>query len=65
MILLTLFLKFEGLGLVIIILVSSANKTILELYEGHAVAQLVEAVHYKPEGRGFDSRWYHWNASLT
>jgi hypothetical protein len=23
---------------------------------GHAVAQLVEALHYKPEGRGFDSR---------
>ena len=22
---------------------------------GHAVAQLVEAVRYKPEGRGFDS----------
>jgi hypothetical protein len=22
----------------------------------HAVAQLVEALHYKPEGRGFDSR---------
>ena len=27
---------------------------------GHAVAQLVEALHYKPEGRGFDSRWCHW-----
>jgi hypothetical protein len=26
---------------------------------GHAVAQLVEAVRYKPEGRGFDSRWFH------
>jgi len=27
------------------------------LYEasGHAVAQLVEALRYKPEGRGFDS----------
>jgi hypothetical protein len=23
---------------------------------GHAVAQLVEALRYKPEGRGFDSR---------
>ena len=32
---------------------------------GHAVAQLVEALHYKPEGRGFDFRWYHWNFSLT
>jgi len=31
----------------------------------HAVAQLVKALHYKPEGRGFDSRWCHWNFSLT
>ena len=23
---------------------------------GYAVAQLVEALHYKPEGRGFDSQ---------
>ena len=28
---------------------------------GHAVAQLVEALHYKPEGRGFESRWCRWN----
>jgi hypothetical protein len=28
---------------------------------GHAVAQLVEALRYKPEGRGFDSLWSHWN----
>jgi hypothetical protein len=24
--------------------------------KGHAVAQLIEALCYKPEGRGFDSR---------
>jgi hypothetical protein len=30
-----------------------------------AVAQLVEALRYKPEGRGFDSRWCHWDFSLT
>jgi len=24
------------------------------------VAQLVEALRYKSEGRGFDSRWCHW-----
>jgi hypothetical protein len=24
---------------------------------GNTVAQLVEALHYKPENRGFDSRW--------
>jgi len=29
---------------------------------GHAVAQLIEALHYKPEGRGFDCLW---NLSLT
>ena len=32
---------------------------------GHAVAQLAEALRYKSEGRGFDSRWCHWNFSLT
>jgi hypothetical protein len=32
---------------------------------GDAVVQLVEALHYKQEGRGFDSRWCHWNHSLT
>jgi hypothetical protein len=29
------------------------------------VAQLVEAQRFKPEVRGFDSRWCHWNFSLT
>ena len=32
---------------------------------GGTVAQLVEALHYKPEGCGFDFRWCHWNFSLT
>jgi len=32
---------------------------------GHAVAKLVEAVRYKPEGRGFDSRWCHCYFSST
>ena len=32
---------------------------------GYAVVQLVEALRYKSEGRGFDSRWCHWNFSLT
>jgi len=34
-------------------------------FGGYAVAQLVEALRYKSEGRGFDSRWCHWNFSLT
>jgi hypothetical protein len=29
------------------------------------VAQLVEALRYKPEGHGFDSQWFHRNFSLT
>ena len=27
--------------------------------------QLAEELKYKPEGRGFDSRWCQWNSSLT
>jgi hypothetical protein len=27
--------------------------------------QMVETLQYKPESRGFDSRWCHWNFSLT
>jgi hypothetical protein len=32
---------------------------------GYVMAQLVEALRYKPEGGGFDSRWCHWNFLLT
>ena len=32
---------------------------------GYVVAQLVEKLRYKSEGRGFDSRLCHWNFSLT
>jgi hypothetical protein len=35
------------------------------VYLGHMVAQLVEALLYKPEGCGFDFRWCQWNFSLT
>jgi len=31
---------------------------------GQAVAHLVEALPYNPEGRGIDSRWCHWIFSL-
>ena len=37
----------------------TARDILFVVYEqcwGKAVAQLVEALHYKPEGRGFDSR---------
>jgi hypothetical protein len=29
------------------------------------MVQLVEALRYKAEGRRFDSRWGHWNFSMT
>jgi hypothetical protein len=32
---------------------------------GSAVAQYVEALRYKTEGRGFDSRWCLWNSGPT
>jgi len=32
-------------------------RTVHPLSWGHAVARLVEALRYKPEGRGFGSRW--------
>jgi hypothetical protein len=31
----------------------------------NSTAQLVEALRYRPESRGFDSLWCHWNFSLT
>jgi len=33
--------------------------------QGYAVAQLVEALHYKSESREFDSRLRVWNFSLN
>jgi hypothetical protein len=32
---------------------------------GATVAQLVEALHYKPAGRGFNSQWCQWIFSLA
>ena len=29
------------------------------MYWRYEMVQLVEALHYNPEGRGFDSRWNH------
>jgi hypothetical protein len=32
---------------------------------GGAYSSMVEALWYKPEGRGFDCRWGHWTFQLT
>jgi hypothetical protein len=45
-----------------LILISYCSKFILMLLSHkHSVVQMVEALRCKPDGRGFDSRWYHWN----
>jgi hypothetical protein len=31
----------------------------------YTVEQLVESLHYKPEGQGYDSQWGHCDFSLT
>jgi uncharacterized protein YoaH (UPF0181 family) len=41
--------------------VSFVTQLMLGVSKHHAVAQLVEALRYKQEGRGFDSRRRHWN----
>jgi hypothetical protein len=40
------------------LLVEMIVNTILQ--KGHSVSQLVGALRYKPEGRGFDSQWFYW-----
>ena len=32
---------------------------------GHGVAQLLEALRQKPDGRGFDTRWYDYGPRIT
>jgi hypothetical protein len=34
--------------------------TAFSLNMGHVVVQLVQVLHYKPEGRGFEFHWGHW-----
>ena len=34
-------------------------------YTGARGGVVVKALRYKPAGRGFDSRWGHWNFSVT
>ena len=45
--------------------VSFVHYPIYNRMQGHTVVQLVEALRYKPECRGFDSRLCHWKFSLT
>jgi hypothetical protein len=62
----SLFVRYDGLLMALLVhwlsLLLAAD---LSYFREHAVAQLVEALHYKPEGRGFDSHLFQWNFSLT
>ena len=37
----------------------------VQIEEGARGSLVVKAPRYKPAGRGFDSRWCHWNFSVT
>ena len=47
------------------ILVRLEIKPQLPLKEGARGGVVVKELRYKPAGRGFDSRWCHWNFSVT
>jgi hypothetical protein len=38
---------------------------LISLWVRYAAVQLVKALHYKLEGKGFDSKWGQWDCSLT
>jgi hypothetical protein len=52
--------KFSPLHVFLLLIYTGTRKL-----SGHPVAQLVEVLRYKSEGRGLDSRWCHWNFSWT
>ena len=47
--------------------VQACYGTALPLLQGAGArgGVVVKALRYKPAGRGFDSRWCHWNSSMT
>ena len=53
--------------LIAFVLYGMINSIINIVYasRGCAVAQLLKALRYKPEDRGFGSRWGYWNLSLV
>lgn len=52
-------------GLLYSQLAASAIKWAIRHHAAYAVRQLVDALPYKPEGRGLDPRWGHWVTALT
>ena len=60
----TVFTARYGLGLCVQFRLILVFKE-LELVAGARGGVVVKALCYKPAGRGFDSRWCHWNFSVT
>jgi len=52
-------------GRVRVTIVAAENRKSYIFWGTLLVVLVVEALRYKPEGRGLDSRWCHWNFSLT
>jgi hypothetical protein len=48
-----------------VIMLYRYNEMLLYSFSGYAVAQLDDTLRYKLEGNRFDTRWGHWNYSLT
>jgi hypothetical protein len=48
-----------------IIIVTIHIKKNTKYFDGARGGVVVKALPYKPAGRGFDSRWCHWNFSVT
>jgi hypothetical protein len=45
---------------------NAARKYLLHLQKMEARGGVVvKALRYKPAGRGFNARWYHWNFPVT
>ena len=53
--------------IIIIIITTTTTTTITTTTTNCGVrgSLVVMALRYKPAGRGFDSRWCHWNFSVT
>ena len=60
-----LFGRVGSVGQLNAVVLGRVNLLLYQDVWGHAVAQLVEALRYKPEGSGFDPRWCNRNFSLT
>jgi hypothetical protein len=51
--------------IIIIIIIITNTTTTTTTTNGARGGVVVKALRYKPAGRGFDSRWCHWNFSVT